>query len=127
MKIDIKFDRDKILRMAENKVKLMEQAVEETIQEVDGRQEIQQGYDQSNLRVISSYLYNSFKVEKARTYLKVFSNVVYSRIQDLGGWAGRNNSSYIPPTYYFTQGSKILKDKFYSKLRQKIKEKIDKK
>lgn len=126
MKIEIKFDRDKIMKMAQQKQKLMEDAIAETIEETSGKDEIQKGYLDSQLKVRSSYLYFSFLVEKTRTKIRVYSNVVYSRIQDMGGWAGRNHASYIPPTDYFKKGVEHLKKSFMSKLKQKIKDKLKK-
>jgi hypothetical protein len=37
------------------------------------------------------------------TTLTISSDVVYSRIQDLGGWAGRNHASYIKPSRYWSR------------------------
>lgn len=124
MKIEIKFNRFDLLKLAERKEKALNEAISETIEETSGKDEIQEGYLNSKLRYKSGYLYGSFRVEKTLNSIKVFSNVVYSRIQDLGGWAGRNHASYIPPTYYFTNGAKILKDKFNKLLRKKIREKV---
>ena len=44
MKIEIKFDRDKIMKMAQQQKSLMEKAVEETIEETSGKDQIQKGY-----------------------------------------------------------------------------------
>lgn len=126
MKIEIKFDRDKIMKLAQQQKSLMEKAVEETIEETSGKDQIQKGYLDSQLKVRSSYLYFSFLVERTKTKLRVYSNVVYSRIQDMGGWAGRNHASYIPPTDYFKKGVAHLKKDFMIKLRQKIKDKLKK-
>ena len=123
MEIKFKYNQFDLLKLAQKKQDKLKEAIKETIDETSGVEEIQKGYDNSKLRYISGYLYNSFKVEKTLNSLKVYSNVVYSRIQDLGGWAGRGHASYIPPTYYFTNGAKKLRNKFNKLLRSKIREK----
>ena len=121
MRITVKVDRDKLMKLAKDKKEQLDEAIAEAIEDTSGRAEIQQGYDESQLEIRTSQLYNSFQVEKRRLSLRVYSTIIYSRIQDLGGWAGRNHASYIPPTKYFTNGAKILKDKFMKTLKDKIK------
>ena len=36
------------------------------------------------------------------------SGLVYSRIQELGGWAGRNHASYLPPRPYLKPAAEYL-------------------
>lgn len=120
MKINVKFDTALISLIAKNNRETIDKAVAESIEELDGVKTIQESFDNSNLNNRSGILRSSFIQEKTEKTLKVYSNIIYSRIQDQGGWAGRNNTSYIPPTYYFTDGSNRLKEAFIIKLKQKL-------
>jgi phage gpG-like protein len=44
----------------------------------------------------------------ARSAVVVGGTVVYARIQELGGWAGRNHASYLPPRPYLKPASERI-------------------
>lgn len=127
MEFKIKYEKSKFMKLAQNKMDLIKESIKETIEETSGSDQIERGYLQSDLNIRSGNLFSSFNVEKTDTKLRVYSNVIYSRIHEFGGWTGRNHASYLRPTKYFSGGVKILSDEFYLKLRQKIKEKIESK
>lgn len=53
--------------------------------------------------LVGGHLRSSFRTEHLGPYrTRLGPTAVYARIQELGGWAGRNHASYLPPRPYFT-------------------------
>lgn len=126
MSVEIKFKFDVMGRslkdFSDKQRKKCEDAIKESIQEVDTVQIVKEEYDKTDLRVRSSYLYDSFKETKTDSSIKVASNVIYSAIFDHGGWNGRGHNSYQRPRHYFTNAANRIREL----LRKKIKEKLSK-
>lgn len=80
------------------------EAVGQALNEVDGVEAVKQGYNESGLRVVSGQLMASFYekniVQKDSATKEVCSTAKYARIQDVGGFTGKNHRTYIRPKLY---------------------------
>lgn len=60
--------------------------------------------------LITSHLHDSVTIERTALvdFVKVYPTAVYSRIQEIGGWAGTDRMTFIPPRPYFLNTVKEL-------------------
>lgn len=101
--------------------KKIENAIADAIQEIDPVAILEENYHKSELKVRTGVLIGSFRRVKTANSLKLFTDVIYARIHDQGGYNGRGNKAYQKPKYYFTRASVDIREALRLKIKEKLK------